>query len=518
MKGKWIALIAIYILSVAIRIYPAFVTPIPYNVDALTDSRASQFIADHGNLNFPSGVTYNNHHTPITPLFNALSAAISQLTGVSVMHFLPFLFPFITSLSVIGWYLLSKKITNREDVALATAAFFAISGTYVLQTALVWKEAIGFVLMPFALYTYRKKSWISVFLLLLLPLTHHYVALITYLMMTFTIILNFYEKYTNHIEFKKSDYTWALTVGILWIYMASYYSLRHFDRLNQLSPSSSLWLFISLFFLLLLFGIKLLKTHYKKIKKWHIVMGFILPFSAYIIYFFFPVFSYTMLFNSSTFEYTIGYILLMPIIAIGLYLLTTTSYDERKGFISILLAPLQMILFFVLHGFDPATYASVSRTYDFLDPSTHVSLATGSFKLKKFAIVFPIVFITLATTTPIAYHTQESFGVSYFIFPDELHSVEWIEKHFPNKNIATDDKLGLVAKNEYDINATRNLPYLIQNGLYNKSQIWLLGSYWNYGAQMSPMAPIKVNVTRILNQNSVVFSSGHTFVVLNNTS
>ena len=518
MKGKWIALIALYALSVAIRIYPAFVTPIPYNVDALTDSRASQFIADHGNLKFPSGVAYNNHHTPITPLFNALSGAISQLTGVSVMHFLPFLFPFITSISIIGWYMVAKKFTKRDDIALVTASFFAISGTYVLQTSLVWKEAVGFVLMPFAIYTYRKKNAISIFLLFILPLTHHYVALLTYMIITLTEFLNLYEKYKEHLEISKEDYLWGITIAALWTYMAFYYSFRHFDRLNQLSPSSSLWLFLSLFFLFLLAGMKIMNITYKKLRAWHIAVVFSIPFIFYIVYFFFPIFSHTMMFNQTTFAYTIGYIILIPLIAVGLYILSTASYEERKAFLSILLVPLQMILFFILHGFDPGTYGAVSRTYDFLDPATHTSLAVGTFKFKKYVLVFSIVFIVLASTTPIAYHTSEAFGVTYFIYPDELHSASWVKEHFSNKTIATDDKLGLVAKNGFDINASRNLPYLLEKNIPPNTNIWLIGSYWREGAQMCPMAPIKVNVKEILEQNSVVFSSGRTFVVLNNTS
>ncbi len=518
MKGKWIAVGIIYALSVIIRLYPYFVTPIPYNVDALTDSRASQFIANHGSLNFPGGVTYNNHHTPVTPLFNALSGAISQLTGVSVMHFLPFLFPFITSISVIGWYLVSKKFTGREDVALVTASFFAISGTYVLQTSLVWKEAIGFVIMPFAIYTYRRKNAVSLFLLFILPLTHHYVALLTYLIITLTESMNLYKKYKEHNLFEREDYLWIFSIVVLWGYMFSYYSLRSFDRLNQLSPSSSLWLFLSLFLLFLIAGIKMMNLRYKRIRTWHILIVFLIPFTFYLIYFFYPIFSHTMLFNRTTFIFTLGYIILLPLIAVGLYIMITAEYSERKAFISTLLIPLQMILFFILHGFDPATYGSISRTYDFLDPATHTSLGAGTFKFERYVVAFAIVFIVLASTTPIAYHTSEAFGVSYFIYPDELHGAKWIKEHYQNESIATDDKLGLVAKNGFDINGSRNLPYLLQHELPVNSKIWLVGSYWNEGAQMCPMAPIKVNVTNVLQENSVVFSSGRTFVVLNNTS
>ncbi len=517
MRGKWLTLLGIYILSVIVRIYPIFITPVPYNVDALLDSRASQFIATHGNLNFPQGVSYNNHHTPVTILFNALSGAISQLVGIPVLHLIPLIFPFLTSISVLGWYLLSKKITGREEVALMTAAFFAVSGTYVLQTALVWKEAIGFIIMPFSLYAYRKRSAVSIFLLAILPLTHHYVALLTYMILTYSEAYNLYIKYKSHIPLERKDYLWPVAIGALWMYMSAYYSITHFNRLSNLSPSGQMWLFLALFVLLFLSGLRVLNARYKKINLKIVVLISIIPSIIYVTYFFFPVFSHTMLFNGITFAYTFGYILLIPFIATGMYILSTAEHKERRTFISLLLAPIQMILFFMLQGFDPVSYASVSRTYDFLDPSTHTSLATGVYKTKRKALSFAVVFLILATTTPLAYHTTEAFGVTYFIYPDELHAARWIKENF-NTTILTDDKLGLVAHNGFDINASRNLPYLIKNGFETKEKIWLIGDYWNNGAQMSPMAPISVNVTRILQQNSVLFSSGHTFVVLNNTS
>jgi len=518
MKGKWLALVIIYALAVTVRIYPLFVTTLPYNVDSLTDSRASQYIAHHGSLNYPPGVTYNNYHTPATPLFNALSGAISQLTGVDVLSFLPYIFPFITSISVLGWYLFTKKLTKREDMALITASFLAISGNFVLATASVWKEAVGLAIMPFALYTYRKRNPVSIFLLAILPLTHHYVALITYLMVSYFEIYNFYEKYKEHKIFTYMDYIWPTSIAALWAYMGIYYSIRHFDRLSSLSPSGDLWLFISLFTLLSLVSFRTFNMTYKKGRIGLIISIMLIPLIFYTLYYFFPIFPHTMKFNQTTFIFTLGYVILLPIISIGIYILLSTKYSNKKEFIGILFAPLHMMSFFIFRGFDLMSYTSLGRTAPFIDPASNISLSTATQRFKRRLITYTLIFIILSTTTPIAYHTAEAFGGYTFVYPHQIHAAEWIKENFDGENISTDGFLGLIAKDRYDINGSRNLPYALQQNIEPLQDLWLVGSYWEDGAQMVPMAPIKVNVTGILEENSVVFSSGRTFVVLNNTS
>jgi len=516
MRGKYIFLIVLYFLSVIVRIFPLFVTPIPYNVDALLDARASQFIASHGNLNFPINVSYNNHHTPVTILFNALCGALSQLSGINVLAFLPYLFPFITSFSVLGWYLLSKKITGKEEIGIFTALLFSLSGTYVLQTSLVWKEAIGLTIMPLALYSYKKRDWAALFLFFILPLTHHYVALISYLFLTYIVIYDFYIKHRNHLPLEKMDILWILVTPLLWIYMTTYYILEDFNRLSELSPTSGLWLFISLFILLFIGGIKLLNSRYRGVRFYHFLL-FVPVILFYLAYFFFPIFPHTMRFNTTTLYFTLGLLLLLPLITSGMYILLTTEYQGRKSFLSILLPPLQMILFFLLRGLDLISYVSLSRTFDFLDPAINTSVGTSIAASKRKIPIAIIIFILIATTTPLAFHTTEAFGVTYFIYPQEYHAGEWLQQHYSNYTIYTDDKLGLVAHNGFDLNVSRGLPLILKNG-EERGKIWLVGTYWKDGAQMSPMAPMKVNTEKIIENKSVIFSSGTTFVVLNNTS
>ncbi len=517
MRGKWVFLLILYLLSVAVRIYPIFVTPIPYNVDALLDVRASQFIASHGNLHFPTNASYNNHHTPVTLLLNALSAAISQLTGVEVIRFIPYFFPFITSLSVLGWYLLLKKITGREEIGIISALLFSLSGTYVLQTSLVWKEAIGFVLMPFAIYGYKRRNYLALFLLFMLPLTHHYVSLITYLLISYATLYDYYKKYREHLPLEREDYLWIFAMPILWLYMAAYYAALHFNRLSELSPQGGLWLFVALFILLSIGGIKILRSSYRKLGWKHYILIALPPLIFYVSYFFLPLFSDTMKFNFTTLLFTLGYILLLPLITSGMYILLTTEYDGRREFLSSLLAPLHMILFFFLRGIDLISYVSLSRTFDFLDPVINGSVATEVTRRKRKLASIAIIFLVIATTTPLAYHTAEAFGVTYFIYPQECHAAQWISENYHNYTVYTDDKLGLVARNGYDLNVSRGLPLLLENGR-ERGNIWLLGDYWNRGAQMSPMAPVRVDVQQVLSNNSVIFSSGTTYVVLNGSA
>ncbi len=520
MRGKYIALLSIYALAVILRIYPVFVTPLPYNVDAFLDSRAAQFIADHGNMHYPDYVAYNNSHTPITALLLALNGAISQLTGVEVISFVPYLFPFLTSLSVLGWYLLTKKITGREEIAIMTAAFFAVSGTYVLTTAQIWKEAIGYVLMPFALYTYRKRNAVSLFLLAILPLTHHYVALMTLLMLSYSEFFRFYKKYTEHQEFNREDFLWWTSIIILWVYVKLYYSLTGFNRVQELSAGvgGGLWLYISLYTLLILGGIKALKMRYGGIS-WKFVIGsMLIPVLFYAGYFFIPVFPHTMMFSRTTLIFTMGYMILLPLFAAGIYILISTEYRERTTFVGMLVAPLQMVLFFFLRGLELESYVSLGRNFDFLDATLYPSLGTSSFMIKKRLIAFVVIFFILASTTPLAYHSYEAFGVDNFRYPDELHAAQWLSENYRNVTISTDDRLGLLAHNAYDLNTSNGLPYALSHGLEPASDVWLAGSYWEDGAQIFPLAPVKMDVSKMLEDNSVVFSTGRTYVLLNSTS
>ena len=518
MRGKWLFLVILFALAVVVRIYPAFVSPIPYNYDALTDARASQYIANHGNLYFPINVSYNNHHTPVTPFFNALCGVLSQMTGVNVLTFIPYLFPFIVALGVIGWYLLAKRITKKDEIAALTGIMFALGGTYVLHTTLIWKQAIGMTLMPFILYTFKKRNSVSFFLLLLLPLVHHYVALITYLIITYEILYDAYLKNHTHTIFSIEDKFWLILLPILWTYFGSYYTIRHFDRLYELSPGGSLWLFISIFILLYILTIKIFSMRYRGIKFRYYIYISILPILIYVLYFFFPIFPYTMKFNIYTFIFTFGYIVLLPLITMGFAILFLTEHKHKSLFLSTFTSPIHMLLFFFLRGFDLESYISISRTFDFTDFSYTTAISTSSYRMKHRTTAFVVVFLIVATTTPLTYFSAQAFGVNSFVYGDEYHAAQWLNENMNGTSIGSDDRLGHVAYNAFDIKTDYMLPYELEKGIKPDRDIWLISSSWKEGAQMRPMAPIKINVNEILAQNSVLFSSGRTYVILNNTS
>ncbi len=517
MRWKIAFLFTLYALSVIVRIYPAFVSPIPYNYDALLEARAGQFIASHGNLYYPKNVTYNNHHTPVTPFLNALLGAISQISGVNVMVFLPFIFPFIISLGVFGWFLLVKKVTGRDEIAAFTALLFALSGTYVLHTTLIWKQALGMALMPFALYTFKKRNIISFFLLLLMPVVHHYVALLTYLMISYEIFYDIYIKYKNHKIYTRIDMGWIVAMTFLWIYLAAYYAIRHFDRLNELSPNGYMWLFLSLFVLLALLMVRFFSMRFRGLKIKYYILTLFIPLAIYILYFFFPLFPNTPKFNKYTFIFTIEYVLLLPLVTMGFVILFLTEYKEKKLYIATLTAPLHMILFFFLRGFDLESYVSISRTFDFSDFAWFTGVSTAAYSRKRKVAAFAAVAIIIATTTPLTYFSMQAFGVNSFVYGDEYNAAEWIHHHMGNISVDSDERIGHIARNSFDINSSYMLPYELKNNISPMSKYWLISDTWSQGAQMRPMPPIKVNVEQIKEHNSVLFSTGRTYLILNNT-
>ena len=518
MKGKWIFLIVLYAISVVVRIYPVFVSSMPYNYDALLEARYGQHIADTGNLAYPSTVAYNNNHTPVTPFLNALLGAIAQLTGVNVMTYLPYIFPFIVSIGVIGWYLLAKRITGNEEIAAMVGIMYALSGTYVLHTTLIWKQALGLALMPFVLYTYKRRNSISLFLLVLMPLVHHYVALITYILITYEVLFDIYLKYHNHQLLTKQDKLWIGAIFPLWTYFSLYYILRHFNRLSELSPSGDLWLFISLFIVVYIASLKAFQLYFKGIRPRYYILVSILPIAIYGIYFFVPIFPHTPRFNAYTFMFTFGYLLLLPLVAMGYVILLFTDYKDKKLYLSSLTAPLHMILFFFLRGFDLESYVSLSRTFDFTDFSWHTATATATHTLKRKLLVYVAIFLVISTTTPLTYYSMQAFGVNSYVYEDEYHTGLWIKTYLGNVTIDSDDRIGHIIHNSFDIKSGYFLPYELVHGLPVPTRYWVVSSIWNQCAQLRPMAPVKVNVPSLLQNNSVLFSTGRTYVVWNNTA
>ncbi len=518
MRWKLPFLIVLYFLSVVVRIYPVFVTSTPYNYDSLLEARYAQHIAATHSLGAPPHVAYNNHHTPVTPFLNAFLGAISQLTGVSVMSFLPYIFPFVVSMGIFGWFLLAKRVTGKDEIAAFVAVLFAVSGTYVLMTTLIWKQALGFALMPFALYTYKKRNAISLFILALMPLVHHYVALILYLIITYEIIYSVYQNHEEHRTLEKENTLWIVAIFILWGYLAAYYTLRNFNRLNELAPSGSMWLFLSLTVAVSLISIRILRTRYRGIKMKHFIMVSAIPAAIYIAYFFVPVFPNTPQFNRYTFMFTFAYILVLPLTIFGLVIMALTRYDLKKLYMATIAGPVHMILFFFLEGLDLISYVSISRSFDFLDFAWFTAMATAIYTRKHRITIYAAVLLLISTTTPMTYYSMEAFGVNSFVYADEVHTAQWLHQYMPNISVDSDERIGHIIYNSYDIPSGYMLPYELEHGIKPGSRYWVVSESWNDGAQMRPMPPIKVNVNKILENNSVIFSTGRTYVVVNATA
>ena len=237
----------------------------------------------------------------------------------------------------------------------------------------------------------------------------------------------------------------------------------------------------------------------------------------YIPYFFFPIFPHTPKFNIYTLFFTIGYMFLLPMVAMGYVILFMTEYKDKKLYTATLAAPIHMILFFFLRGFALESYVSISRTFDFTDFSWFTGVSTAGYSMKRKILAFSLVFVIIATTTPLTYFSMQAFGVSSYVYGDEYNAAEWIHENLGNITIGSDERLGHIARNSFDINSSYMLPYELKNGIKPSSKYWLVSSTWSQGAQMRPMPPIKVNTTKILDDNSVIFSSGRTFVVMNET-
>ena len=120
--------------------------------------------------------------------------------------------------------------------------------------------------------------------------------------------------------------------------------------------------------------------------------------------------------------------------------------------------------------------------------------------------------IICASTLPIAYNTQELFGVENQTYWFEYDAVKWFSEHNVT-SYTSDQRLGETGWRLFDIEYGRGLPYYLREGLeLNSSSFYMIEQSWSTeGAQEFPFGVVIVNKTTIddiLNDSSVVYIGG----------
>jgi hypothetical protein len=120
--------------------------------------------------------------------------------------------------------------------------------------------------------------------------------------------------------------------------------------------------------------------------------------------------------------------------------------------------------------------------------------------------------VICASTLPIAYSSQELFGVENQTYWYEYDAVQWFSEHRV-KSYTSDQRLSETGARLFDLNGSRGLPYDLREGIdLNSSSFYVLETDWNStGAQEFPFGIVVVPYETIraqLNSSDVSYVGG----------
>ncbi len=207
-------------VAVFLRLYPYFLSGVPWGTDAWPLIRnANEMLANSptslgGNPIFDS----YNIYWPGVSLFGA---AASLIFGVSPIVTMPIIVPLVASLSTLFFFLIVEKLTKNSIVACIASLFFATAGFDAIFTASATKETFAYPLFMLGILVLLMKidlKSITIFTVvsITLALSHHVTTLILLAIVAAVVVTNGVLSIAGYGKFGKM-WILPLIVGVIFV-------------------------------------------------------------------------------------------------------------------------------------------------------------------------------------------------------------------------------------------------------------------------------------------------------------
>ena len=481
-------------------------SPLPYNIDGLSELRVSQAILSSHHLDFSALSSEAETYVSDLPVLGLLSAFLSSALGIEPTTSFQLLAAFLGAVTVSIFLLIFRQHwPSSSRGAIASALSLALIGSFVFSAGCTWKETMGFVLVGLALYAFPLRASLPyralmTFPLLLSPFTHHLVTVVLLVILTFAVIFDFSSKQKNRFlrSFSRNDALDSITVVGMWSLTAFYYTNIHLPYLDFLSPRTDLYLYIAVAFLMMMVAVRV-SVGRQPITRLPIELSVPVIGALIMVYsYYHPLFPGLPGPTSLIAVPFLAYLILVVPAWDGAGIVLRTRGASKNLLLAMIFGPLSLILFAFLRSNDATSQLIIYRTFDFLMPAFAILVGLGfAFLVKdrrKLGIVagFSLVIIC-ASTLPVAYNSQALFGVENQTYWFEYDAVNWFSEHNVS-SYTSDQRLGETGWRLFDLDYGRGLPYdLSENLKLNKSSFYVLEDQWSTkGAQEFPFGVVKV--------------------------
>jgi len=339
--------------------------------------------------------------------------------------------------------------------------------------------------------------------LLLFVFTHHLITIVGYVIVTFAVALEIFSKSKEDHKINSNDVLDLLTVGGAWSLAVGYYWSIHLPYLDFLRPDTDLYLYIAVAALILMTAIKM-SLRDRPLSRLPIGLAVPLVGAALMVYnYYHPLFTGIPGPASLIAVPFLAYLILVVPAWEGARLALPPRGPTKNLLTAMILGPLSLIIFAFLRSNDATSQLVVYRTFDFLMPAFAILVGLGfAFMVKgrpRLGIAAGISLVIIcASTLPIAYSTQELFGVENQTYEFEYDAVKWFSENGVD-NYSSDQRLGETGNRLFDLGYGRGLPLYMSKDLpLNGSSFYLLEGQWTTkGAQEFPFGVVVVPQDRI---------------------
>jgi hypothetical protein len=456
------------------------------------------------------------------PLLGLLLAFFSSTLGTDPATSLQLLAALLGAVTISIFLILFRQHwPSSSKGAITSALSLSLMGSFVFSSGCAWKESLGFVLLALSLYAFPLRRLPSYRLLmtsslLLFVFTHHLVTIVGYVIVTFAVALDIFSKPKEDPRITSNDALDLLTIAGAWSLAVGYYWGIHLPYLDFLRPDTDLYLYIAVAALVLLTAIRMsLRNH--PLSRFPIGLAVPLIGTALMTYnYYHPIFPGIPGPASLIAVPFLAYLILVVPAWEGARIALPPMGPSKNLLLAMILGPLSLIIFAFLRSNDATSQLIVYRTFDFLMPAFAILVGLGfAFVVKGrprlgMAAGASLVIIC-ASTLPIAYNTQELFGVENQTYEFEYDAVKWFSENGVT-NYSSDQRLGETGNRLFDLGYGRGLPYSLSKNLsLNGSSFYLLEGQWTTeGAQDFPFGVVVVPQDKInaILLNATVFYIG----------
>lgn len=520
-----LVIIVCLLLAFAARVLSHQWSPLPYNIDGLTEIRIGKSILLSGHLDFEDVSSLSDSYASDLPLSGLLAAFSVSLLGSDITTDYQMLAAILGAFCIGFAFVVYRTIFRSSYGALTTALVLALIGSFVFAAGCSWKETLGISLVLLSTYAFLHRRQarfrgILIISLAMLVFVHHHSALVGLVILTFWALIQNVARMrgsqTGTVTAETGDFP---ILGMAWMILIVYYVMIGLPYLDYLSPGTDLYLYLAVAGVLLLLGVKSARSG-KRFTS--LPIGLVIPILGtflMVINYYEPIFPGIPAPSALIFVPFIAYLILVVPALEGARIAFSLVTWGRPMLLSMILAPLSLITFAFLRAQDATSHMIIFRTFDFLMIGFAILVGLGFAHLfrgrPRAGVAGGICLVIIcASTLPIAYNSQKLFGVQNHTFDFEYDAVEWFSENGVD-SYTSDQRLGETGWRLFDIDYSRGLPYDLTEGLtLNESSFFVLEGQWSTnGAQEFPFGVVVVDeeiISVMLWSNSVIYIGGPT--------